>query len=102
MTDQECAQAVAAVAVHERQVHAAKAKVTGAKRKMAKFAGHVDSLREDVVRAEGELNIEQATLEQVRARALEVLDQGPVTIRGEQIQALAGTAGSAVEGRGGG
>lgn len=101
MTEQERAEAVAAVPVHERQVAAAREKADKAQAKVDKFKDHLEALREDVKRAKDELRTEQADLDKVRQRADEVLADGPVTIRGEEVHAYAGVASADAAGKGG-
>lgn len=95
MTEQEeqaRREAVAAVEVHERQVIAAQARVEGGIRKAAKFDQHAAAIREEIESAREALSSEQADLERVKTRAAEVLTEGPVSLNGTEIRALAETA----------
>jgi chromosome segregation ATPase len=101
MTEQERREAVAAVAVHERQVEAAQVKVDGAQAKVDKFEDHLKAIRDDLKRAKHELADEEKQLVEVKKRADEVLAEGPVTITGVEVRAYAGVAQASVEGKGG-
>lgn len=101
MTEQERREAVAAVAVHERQVEAAQAKVDGAADKIDKFKTHLKTLENDLRAAKKELAEEEAELGKVRKRAEGVLTDGPVTLGGHEVQAFAGVAQVDVAGKGG-
>jgi chromosome segregation ATPase len=101
MTEQERREAVAAVAVHERQVKAAQVKVDGAQAKVDKFEDHLKAIKDDLKRAKQELADEEKQLVEVKKRADEVLAEGPVTITGVEVRAYAGVAQASVEGKGG-
>lgn len=101
MTEQERAEAVAAVPVHERQVAASKARIDGAQRKVDKFEEHLKAARGSLREARVELTEEERQLDEVRKRADAVLTDGPVTIRGEQVHAYAGVASASAAGKGG-
>lgn len=102
MTEQERREAVAAVPVHERQVEAAQARIDGATRKVEKFQGHLDGIKQELQDAQEALVAEEEALRVVRIRAEEVLSEGPVSISGIEVRALAGIAGAEVAGKGGG
>lgn len=105
MTEQEeqaRREAVAAVEVHERQVVAAQARVEGGIRKAAKFDQHVAAVREEIESAREALGCEQADLERVRRRAAEVLAEGPVSLNGAEVRALAEVADVATQAGSGG
>jgi septal ring factor EnvC (AmiA/AmiB activator) len=101
MSEQERREAVAAVPVHEHLVRYVKSKVDGAQDKVSKFEAHLSSLRDDLKRAKEELRDEEAALDEARRKAEAVLAEGPVSIRGQEVRALAGVAGAAIEGKGG-
>lgn len=101
LSEQERREAVAAVPVHEHIVACAQRKVDGAQDKLVKFEDHLKSLKDDVKRAKEELRDEQSALEAARRKAEEVLADGPVSIRGQEVRALAGVAGAVVEGKDG-
>ena len=101
LSEQERREAVAAVPVHQHLVNCAKEKLDGAQEKQTKFEEHLASLKNDVKRAREELSAEEKALDEARKRAESVLADGPVTIRGREVRALAGVAGAAVEGKGG-
>lgn len=90
--EQERREAVAAVEVHERQVTAARARVDGAHAKREKFAQHLAAIDDEIQTANSELDREIAELEKIKALAEKVLAEGPVSISGEVVEALAGTA----------
>lgn len=83
---------VAAVKVHERQVAAAQARVDGAYSKIEKFDRLRAGLDADLKAAQEALMAEEEELPKVRARAQAALEHGPVSLGGEHVEALAGTA----------
>lgn len=96
MTEQEIEQKrredVAAVDLHVREVAAAQERVNGAADKVEKFTDHLKNLREDLRAAKANLAAEEETLTKVRRRAADVLAEGPVSISGEMVYAVAETA----------
>jgi peptidoglycan hydrolase CwlO-like protein len=96
VTEQEIEQRrredVAAVDYHVRAVEAAQERVNGAADKIEKFEQHVKSLKDDLKAAKANLAAEEETLTKVRKRAEQVLAEGPVTISGEMVYAVAQTA----------
>ena len=100
MTEQERAQAVAAVPVHEHQTACAEEKVNGLIDKVSRFREHLTGAEQDLERAKRELDDERASLDRVRAQAAEVLKDGPVSIGGQEVKAIAGVAGVTTEGKG--
>lgn len=101
MTEQERREAVAAVAVHERQWGAAQAKVDGAADKVDKFEDHLKALKDDLKAAKKELAEEETELGKVRQHAEDILQEGPVTLGGHEVSAFAGVATARVAGKGG-
>jgi chromosome segregation ATPase len=83
---------VAAVEVHERQVAAAQTRVDVVHRKIEQFDRLRENLEVDLKAAQENLAAEQEELPKVRARAEAALEHGPVTLNGEHVEALAGTA----------
>jgi len=100
VTEQERAQAVAAVGMHEHQTAAAEDKVAKAEDKVAKYREHLSAAEQDLERAKQEADEERAELDRVRAVAERVLEDGPVSIGGQEVKAIAGVAGVAIEGKG--
>lgn len=101
LSEQERREAVAAVPMCEHAVACAKAKVDGAQAKLAKYAAHATALEDDVRRAKVELAAEEKALDTARQVAQEVLADGPVSIRGQEVRALSGVAGAAAESKDG-
>lgn len=96
MTEQEIEQKrredVAAVDYHVRAVAAAQDRVNGAADKIERFEQHVKNLKGDLKAAKENLADEEETLNKARKTAERVLQDGPVTISGEMVHALADTA----------
>lgn len=101
MTEQERSQAVAAVGMHEHQAREARAAVDRVQAKVDKFEEHLKGARGDLRRARQTADDEEKALAEARKLADQVLAEGPVTIRGEKVNAYAGVAEASAEGKGG-